>query len=234
METHTTPPQAGSVVEYPVFPHNPPLKISTLGISEFAGTLFDKCFAALALLFFMPFIVLISLVILVTEGGPVFFSHQRVGKNGKMFPCLKFRTMAKDADEQLANLLARDPSARAQWDATQKLDDDPRITCIGEFFRKTSLDELPQFWNVLRGEMAIVGPRPIVSAELPRYGKHQDAYLSVKPGVTGSWQVNGRSTTTYDQRVEMDADYVRTKSFRKDIGIIVKTVKAVVTLDGAV
>ncbi|MEY8099547.1 sugar transferase [Falsihalocynthiibacter sp. S25ZX9] len=198
------------------------------------STLFDKCFAVFALLFFMPFFVLISVVVLLTEGGPVFFAHQRIGKNGKSFKCFKFRTMAIDASEQLASLLAQDPIAKAQWDATQKLDDDPRVTCLGEFFRKTSLDELPQFWNVLKGEMAIVGPRPIVEDEMARYGKNIDAYLSVKPGITGFWQVNGRSDTSYEERVKMDVEYVQTKTFPKDIGIILKTVKVVLSRSGAV
>lgn len=233
METHTNPPRIDSGAKKAITSLNSRLEFSTAIFQEVARTLFDKCFSALALLFFSPFLALISLAILLTEGGPIFFAHKRIGKDGKVFKCLKFRTMANDADVQLANLLARDPVARAQWDAVQKLDDDPRITCIGEFFRKTSLDELPQFWNVLKGDMAIVGPRPIVEAEMIRYGDHLDAYMSVKPGITGLWQVNGRSTTTYDQRVQMDASYVKNRSFFKDIGIIAKTVKVVLTLDGA-
>lgn len=196
-------------------------------------SLFDKCFALLALLFFAPFIVLISLVILLKEGGPVFYEHKRVGKNGKQFKCLKFRTMVVDADEQLRKLLESDPEARAQWAANQKLDDDPRVSCIGEFFRKTSLDELPQFWNVLRGEMSIVGPRPIVEDELVHYGSHSYDYLSVRPGITGLWQVSGRSNTTYDERVAMDVEYVRHRTFWGDMRIILKTVKVILTVDGA-
>lgn len=177
--------------------------------------------------------VLIALVLLVTEGGPVFFAHKRVGLNGRAFYCLKFRTMAKDAEARLENLLAQDPAARAQWERNQKLDDDPRITCVGEFLRKSSLDELPQFLNVLMGEMAIVGPRPIVDAEAHHYGDHFADYLSVKPGVTGLWQVNGRSNTTYEERVAMDVDYVRNRSFPRDLGIIAKTVKVVALGKGA-
>lgn len=206
---------------------------STSWVQDFWLTLFEKSFALLALVFFLPFFVIASLIILLTDRGPIIFAHNRIGKNGKTFKCLKFRTMVTDASEQLENLLARDPQAKAQWDATQKLDDDPRITCIGEFFRKTSFDELPQFWNVLKGEMAIVGPRPIVAAEMPRYGDDIDAYLSVKPGITGNWQVNGRGVTTYDERVKMDVEYVETKSFKKDIGIILRTVKVVLSRSGA-
>ena len=196
-------------------------------------SLFDKSFAFLALLFFAPFIVLISIVILLTEGRPIFFAHKRVGPNGRSFDCMKFRTMATDADAQLEKLLASDPAARAQWAANQKLENDPRVSCVGEFFRKTSLDELPQFWNVLKGDMAIVGPRPIVEAELAHYGKNVKEYLSVRPGITGLWQVSGRSNTSYTERVAMDVKYVRDRTFFTDIGIILKTVKVMVTVDGA-
>lgn len=198
-----------------------------------ARSLFDRGFAVLVLLFFSPFFLIIALLIWVTEGAPVFFAHKRVGRGGRVFHCLKFRTMALDAEEQLHCLLERDPVARAQWEANQKLDNDPRITCLGEFFRKTSLDELPQFWNVLRGEMAIVGPRPIVASEMHHYGDYIAEYLSVKPGITGAWQVNGRSKTTYNERVEMDVEYVRNRTFKTDLAIIVKTVKAVILGRGA-
>lgn len=234
MDTHTKSSQINQEAKNTIFSLSYGMEHPTIWPREKAHALFEKCFAALALLFFSPFLILISLAILLTEGGPILFAHNRVGKDSKVFKCLKFRTMALNANEQLANLLARDPVARAEWEATQKLNDDPRITCIGEFFRKTSLDELPQFWNVLMGDMAIVGPRPIVDAETLRYGEHLGAYLSVKPGITGMWQVNGRSTTTYAERVQMDVEYVKTRSFRKDIKIIVKTVKVVLTLDGAV
>lgn len=198
-----------------------------------ARILFEKAFAALALLFFAPFFVGIAVLIYATEGGPVFFAHKRIGKNGQPFRCLKFRTMALDAEEQLQRLLEKDAQAREQWEANQKLDDDPRITCIGEFFRKTSLDELPQFWNVLKGEMSIVGPRPIVASEMHHYGDSILEYLSVKPGITGEWQVNGRSKTTYEQRVAMDVEYVRGRTFAKDLTIIAKTVKVMIFGDGA-
>ncbi|WP_170464902.1 sugar transferase [Ruegeria arenilitoris] len=196
-------------------------------------SLFDRLFAFLALIFFAPFIVLISVVILITDGGPILFAHRRIGRGGKEFNCLKFRTMARDAEERLANILESDAEARAQWEAHQKLDEDPRITTVGEFFRKTSLDELPQFWNVLRGDMAIVGPRPVVAAEASHYGEHFCDYLSVKPGITGHWQVNGRSNTTYAERVEMDVDYVRNQSFARDVIIILKTIKVMIMGDGA-
>ena len=193
----------------------------------------DRVFALFALVFFAPFIALISVLILVTDGAPVFFAHKRVGRNGKQFNCLKFRTMARDAEERLAKILETDPKARAQWEAQQKLDDDPRITVVGEFFRKTSLDELPQFWNVVKGDMAVVGPRPIIASEASHYGEFFEDYLSVKPGITGHWQVNGRSKTTYAERVAMDVDYVRNRSFARDVSIIVKTIKVVLKGNGA-
>lgn len=199
-----------------------------------AKGVFDRSFAAFALIFFAPMFLISMIIILIEDGRPIFFRHKRVGRNGKTFDCLKFRTMFRDADVQLARLLESDPEARAQWEANQKLNDDPRITCIGEFFRKTSLDELPQFWNVLRGDMSIVGPRPIVEDEAWHYGKDYEAYLSVKPGITGLWQVSGRSNTTYDERVAMDCDYVKNRSFWRDIKIIAKTVRVVLIRDGSV
>ncbi|WP_170416477.1 sugar transferase [Ruegeria atlantica] len=196
-------------------------------------SLFDRIFAFSALVFFAPFIGLISLAILISDGKPIFFAHKRIGRDGKSFNCLKFRTMARDAEDRLEKILESDPEARAQWESQQKLDDDPRITTVGEFFRKTSLDELPQFWNVIKGDMAIVGPRPIVASEVSHYGDHFDDYLSVKPGITGHWQVNGRSKTTYAERVAMDVDYVRNRSFPRDITIILKTIKVILMADGA-
>ena len=194
---------------------------------------FDKVFSILALLFFAPFLLLISGAILLTEGGPVFFRHQRIGHNGKSFGCLKFRTMAVDAEARLQRILESDPAARAEWEATQKLENDPRITCLGAFLRKTSLDELPQFWNVVRGEMSVVGPRPIVADEARRYGDHLEHYLSLRPGVTGLWQVMGRSSTTYDDRVRMDVHYARYRSFLMDLWIILRTIRVMLNGNGA-
>lgn len=205
-----------------------PSKLNTL-----ARSFVDRVFSLLMLLFFLPFFATIAAIILFTERGPVFFAHERIGKDGRTFRCLKFRTMCLDAKYQLEHHLANNPEARAQWEKNQKLDNDPRITCVGEFLRKTSLDELPQFWNVLKGDMAVVGPRPIVADEMPRYGDQLSAYLSVKPGITGLWQVSGRSLTTYDERVALDVEYVQTRSFLKDAVIVLKTIKAVVTLEGA-
>lgn len=195
--------------------------------------LFNKVFAAFALLLSAPFFMLFAFLIIVVEGGPVFFRHERIGRNGRVFKCLKFRTMAVDADARLEKILREDPVARAQWDAKQKLDNDPRVTRLGAFLRKTSLDELPQFWNVLKGDMAIVGPRPIVRDEAYHYGEFIADYVSVQPGITGAWQVNGRSLTTYAERVAMDVDYIRNASFLRDLQIIVKTALVVAQGNGA-
>jgi len=195
---------------------------------------FDKCFALTALVFFLPLFVVVGLLLLIREGRPLFFGHERVGKGGRRFRCYKFRTMVPDARERLAALLESDPAAKAEWDANQKLENDPRVTCLGLFLRKSSLDELPQFWNVLRGDMAVVGPRPIVQDEAAHYGEHFAEFLSVRPGITGLWQVSGRSSTSYDERVALDLDYIRNRSLRRDLAIIAKTVKVVLTRNGAV
>lgn len=169
------------------------------------------------------------------EGGPgdVFFGHVRVGMNGKPFKCWKFRTMVHNSQEVLDKLLATDADARAEWDKDFKLKNDPRITRIGAFLRKTSLDEIPQLWNVLLGEMSLVGPRPVIEAELERYGERVDFYLEARPGLTGLWQVSGRNDTTYDERVALDAWYVKNWNLWYDIAIVCKTVKSVVAGRGA-
>lgn len=201
--------------------------------SRLARALFDRTFAVLALVFFLPVFVVVSLAILLRDGWPVFYVHRRIGKGGRTFPCLKFRTMSRDADRELARLLASDPEAAREWAETRKLRNDPRVSCIGRILRKTSLDELPQFLNVLAGHMSVVGPRPIVAEELERYGSHADAYLSVRPGITGLWQVSGRSDTSYARRVALDVEYVRTQSLRRDMAIILRTVWVMLAGRGA-
>ncbi|WP_081687073.1 undecaprenyl-phosphate galactose phosphotransferase WbaP [Chitinilyticum litopenaei] len=169
------------------------------------------------------------------EGGPgaVFFGHVRVGMNGKPFKCWKFRTMVHNSQEVLAQLLDSDADARAEWEKDFKLKNDPRITKIGAFLRRTSLDEIPQLWNVLLGEMSLVGPRPVIEEELERYGERVDFYLEARPGLTGLWQVSGRNDTTYDERVALDAWYVKNWNLWYDIAIVCKTVKSVVAGRGA-
>ena len=167
------------------------------------------------------------------DGGPAIFAHQRVGQSGRMFPCFKFRTMHVDAEQQLRDLLARDPQARDEWEREFKLRNDPRITRIGHFLRRTSLDELPQLLNVIRGEMSLVGPRPVVESELQRYGDQLGYYLMVRPGMTGLWQVSGRNDLDYDSRIYLDAWYVKNWSLWYDLIILLKTVKVVLQRTGA-
>jgi exopolysaccharide production protein ExoY len=195
--------------------------------------LFDLSLAGFALVFFAPFLLLVTLLILLVDGGPVVFSHRRVGLGGREFGCLKFRTMCRDADARLAELLATDPEARAEWEASRKLRRDPRLHVLGDFLRKTSLDELPQLLNVIRGDMSIVGPRPVVRDEGAYYGRHFDVYMAVRPGITGLWQVSGRSDTTYDERVALDVEYVRTRSFFGDLAIVARTVGVLLSREGA-
>ena len=166
-------------------------------------------------------------------GGRAIFSHLRVGRYGKMFDCLKFRTMVPDAAGVLKQLLDTNPGARAEWGRDFKLKDDPRITSIGAFLRRTSLDELPQLWNVLKGEMSLVGPRPIIEAELERYGDQAGYYLETRPGITGLWQISGRNNTSYDDRVALDSWYVRNWSLWYDLVILVKTINVVLRGQGA-
>jgi Undecaprenyl-phosphate galactose phosphotransferase WbaP len=167
------------------------------------------------------------------EGGPVIYRHSRIGRGGIPFDCLKFRTMVPDSDRVLKEVLARDPAARREWARDRKLKDDPRITAVGRFLRKTSLDELPQLWNVFRGEMSLVGPRPVVSDELKKYGCKVRHYLTVTPGLTGLWQVKGRNNTTYRRRVALDTYYARHQSLWLDVYILLRTVWVVFGRDGA-
>lgn len=192
----------------------------------------DLFVASLVLLAILPVLVVVYALVRL-DGGPAIFGHMRIGRDGRPFRCLKFRTMAVNADSILAELLARDPQAAAEWEATRKLTSDPRITPIGRILRKTSLDELPQILNVLRLEMSLVGPRPIVGAEEVHYGKDMAYYTATRPGITGLWQVSGRSDTSYTRRVQLDNWYVRNWSLWRDVVILVKTIPAVLAQKGA-
>jgi undecaprenyl-phosphate galactose phosphotransferase len=190
--------------------------------------------AALVLLALLsPVMAMIAVMVWRSSGAPILFGHYRVTQSGRLFRCLKFRSMYADADAMLAELLATDPAAKAEWDRDQKLSNDPRITPIGEFLRRTSLDELPQLFNVLSGDMRLVGPRPITVSELTRYGNVRWHYLRVRPGMTGLWQVSGRNNTTYDERVAFDRSYVERRSLWLDATILFKTIAVVVRRDGA-
>ncbi|WP_296718862.1 sugar transferase [Erythrobacter sp.] len=193
----------------------------------------DIVIASVALLFFLPLFALIALATKICDPGPVFFGHRRIGKDGRAFLCWKFRTMVIDAEARLESLLQADPRAAREWRESQKLSNDPRVTPLGSFLRKSSLDELPQLINVLRGEMSIVGPRPIVEAEAERYGQHFALYCLVRPGLTGLWQISGRSDVRYFERVLIDARYVSSKSVLRDLRIIVMTVPSVFAARGS-
>jgi Undecaprenyl-phosphate galactose phosphotransferase WbaP len=201
-------------------------------ISRIIKAAFDQFVAVILLALLAPLLAVLS-VLLRLDGGPALFRHRRIGAAGCTFGCFKFRTMVTDADRVLQRVLAEDPAAAEEWAATQKLRDDPRVTRLGRFLRRSSLDELPQLFNVLRGEMSLVGPRPIVQAEIARYGDDIDFYYETKPGLTGLWQVSGRSDTSYARRVRLDVWYVRNWTLWHDIAILLKTIPAVFLQRGA-
>jgi lipopolysaccharide/colanic/teichoic acid biosynthesis glycosyltransferase len=198
---------------------------------RYGKRVFDLALVVMLVPVLVPLIAAL-LFIVRRDGGPGLFGHMRVGQDGTMFRCWKIRTMVTDSEARLERHLRENPAAAAEWARDHKLADDPRVTRIGKFLRRTSLDELPQLWNVLRGEMTFVGPRPIVLEEMARYGPYQAAYLAMKPGVTGLWQVSGRNNVTYDERVQMDVDYFDKISFALDAALIAKTALAVVNRTG--
>ena len=177
-------------------------------------------------------LVLLALIVSV-DGGQPFFGHARVGRGGRTFTCWKVRTMAPDAEARLKEILREDPAAAAQWAQFQKFDNDPRVTRLGRFLRETSLDELPQLWNVARGEMSMVGPRPVTRAELERYGSAVADYLAVRPGLTGLWQVQGRNALTYEERVRLDQEYAQRLTLGQDFRIVAKTFSTLMARTGS-
>lgn len=193
----------------------------------------DFCAAVLGGLVLLPFLLYLALAVKMSSRGPIFFGHSRIGRNGRRFKAWKFRTMFQDSSVVLENYLEANPEAKEEWDRDHKLRYDPRITRIGRFLRKTSLDEIPQLWNVICGDMSLVGPRPIVTDEVPKYGPYYAFYTMVKPGITGLWQVSGRNNTTYDERVQLDAYYVRNWSPWMDIVLLFKTIRIVLFAKGA-
>ncbi|EAA1545436.1 TPA: undecaprenyl-phosphate galactose phosphotransferase [Salmonella enterica] len=200
--------------------------------SRFLKRTFDIVCSIMILIIASPLMIYLWYKV-TRDGGPAIYGHQRVGRHGKLFPCYKFRSMVMNSQEVLKELLANDPIARAEWEKDFKLKNDPRITAVGRFIRKTSLDELPQLFNVLKGDMSLVGPRPIVSDELERYCDDVDYYLMAKPGMTGLWQVSGRNDVDYDTRVYFDSWYVKNWTLWNDIAILFKTVKVVFHRNGA-
>lgn len=191
----------------------------------------DIVIASTALVLLSPIMAMVALAIRITEGGPVTFSQKRLGHNGVEFDCYKFRTMVTNAEERLSQLLEEDPEVAKEWRETQKLVDDPRITTFGHLLRKSSLDELPQLVNILRGEMSCVGPRPITAKEIERYGESARYYLRARPGLTGLWQVSGRSRLSYERRVQLDTYYVRNQSLYGDLKIMLKTIPALLSFE---
>lgn len=197
-----------------------------------ASRVLDIIIAAALLVILLPVLVSIAIFLKLAERGPVFFAHRRVGMYGKSFNCLKFRTMCVDADQRLVRVLAKDDALLREWVSTQKLHCDPRVTRFGQILRNTSLDELPQLINVLRGEMSLVGPRPIVEDEMLRYGRYAALYISVRPGLTGLWQVTRNARTSYRRRVATDVLYVQSRTLMFDAKILLATIPAVLVGNG--
>lgn len=208
-------------------------RMETAAMSATFVRLLDIVVAGLALVVLAPLLLAVAGMIVLSRSGPVLFRQARIGRDGVMFTCLKFRTMHRDSDAMLADLLARCPQARAEWAADQKLRHDPRVSGFGRFLRRTSIDELPQLWNVIIGDMSIVGPRPIVASEAPRYGRYLRHYQATRPGITGVWQVNGRNDTSYRRRIACDIVYSRSVSLATNLRIIFCTVPVVLKARGA-
>jgi Undecaprenyl-phosphate galactose phosphotransferase WbaP len=214
------PAQSASPAAPPAAPYAPVKRI------------LDVLGAIVLAIVFSPLILAIA-VLMHREGGSIIYKHRRIGRDGRAFECLKFRTMVPNAEQVLREVLERDPAMKAEWVRDHKLRCDPRVTRLGRFLRRTSLDELPQLWNVMRGEMSLVGPRPVVREELLRYGRNVRTYLSAKPGITGLWQVKGRNDTDYRRRVVLDTYYVRNQNLLLDLYILFKTTRVVLGGSGA-
>ncbi|MDT0575069.1 sugar transferase [Croceicoccus sp. F390] len=214
-----------------------PPRIRTTGriiaADPLTARIFDVVCASGLLVLFGPLMAIIALSIILTNPGPALFRQDRIGRHGRVFKCLKFRTMATDAEQRLERMLANDPLARIEWERDHKLRDDPRIVGIGRFLRKSSLDELPQLLNVLRGEMSLVGPRPIVAAEITRYGRYFNHYCAVRPGMTGLWQISGRNDVDYRRRVAFDVVYVRKGTVGRNLKILLLTLPSVMASRGS-
>jgi Undecaprenyl-phosphate galactose phosphotransferase WbaP len=206
--------------------------ISRTSLNAAGKRVLDLVGALVLAVVFSPLMLAIS-VLMRKDSGSVIYKHRRVGRDGRMFECLKFRTMVPDADQVLRDLLEQDPKLKAEWVRDHKLRRDPRVTRLGHFLRRTSLDELPQLWNVVRGEMSLVGPRPVIREELLRYGRNVGAYLAAKPGITGLWQVKGRNDTDYRRRVVLDTYYVCNHDVFLDCYILFRTIGVVLAGSGA-
>ncbi len=205
----------------------------TLPIGGLVKRTFDFTSAGLALIIFSPLFLMIMALVKLTDKGPAFYGHSRIGHKGRTFKCLKFRTMAVNGDELLRKHLRENPEAAEEWRKTRKLRDDPRVTAVGRVLRKLSLDELPQLLNILRGEMSVVGPRPVVDDELKVYDSSAIYYLQTRPGLTGLWQISGRNDVSYETRIAFDTHYVQNWSLGQDVSIILRTIPAVCMARGS-
>ena len=196
--------------------------------------IFDLLFSSMVIFFGLPVFIMIALLIRLSSRGSIIYQHKRIGRGGKPFYCYKFRTMYHDADHRLKKILAKNPKLKKEWDSTQKLKNDPRVTKIGALLRKSSLDELPQFFNVLAGDLSVVGPRAMIASEIEKFlGEKAQTILSIRPGITGLWQTSGRSDTCYYKRIALDEEYVKNHSFLKDLTLIFKTIPAMIFCKGA-
>lgn len=193
--------------------------------------IFDLVISTIGLIVLSPIFLILAIIVKLDSKGPVFFAHTRYGKNGKKFKMYKFRTMYENAQDMINDFT---PEQMKEWKENFKLQDDPRITKVGKFLRKTSLDELPQIVNIMKGDLSIIGPRPVIEEELEKYGESKEKFLSVTPGLTGYWQANGRSSTTYEQRMEMELYYIDHISPKLDFKIFFKTIESVIKKEGAI
>ena len=209
------------------------VNLSKLNIDRFFVRVFDILFSSIGIILLMPVLMVVALLVYMQDGGPIFFGQQRLGENGKRFKCYKFRSMLKNAPELLDKYLKEHPELLDEWKRDHKLKNDPRITAFGQFIRKTSLDEFPQLWNVLKGDMSLVGPRPIVEAEVEKYKKSYRFYSSVRPGITGLWQISGRNNVSYNRRVAMDRVFCKEYSFMLYLYILFATIPAVLLQRGS-
>ncbi|MDB5957077.1 sugar transferase [Ramlibacter sp.] len=207
------------------------VRLSRVGAG--AKRLLDLMAAVTFFVLFLPLFAVVAIGVRLTSPGPIFYAQDRIGQEGRTFRFYKFRSMLVDSDEVLSSFLDSDAEAKSEWDTYQKLERDPRITWFGKFIRRTSLDELPQFVNVLLGDMSLVGPRPCLPSQKSLYGKHWKVYCAVKPGLTGLWQVSGRNWLTYEQRVQLDAKYVKNWSLWLDSKIMLRTISVVLTGNGS-
>ena len=204
-----------------------------LAIPRVAKRTIDLALTSMVAAAAAPVMLVLAVAIKLTSRGPIFYCQKRIGQHGQHFFAWKMRTMVVDADKVLQNYLDKHPELQAEWERDHKLKNDPRVTLVGRFLRKTSLDELPQIWNVFKGEMSLVGPRPIVDDEIEKYGDTFNRYKRVLPGITGLWQVSGRNNTTYQERVNYDEYYVQNWSLRFDMYILMRTVRTVLLREGA-